>query len=225
MMMRGGGAFRGPMIGTGGFGGGRIMGMGGRPFINNGGFVRGGAFVGGRGGFVHGGNFVGRPFVRGGFVGGRGFVGPVRFFRPYYAFRPRTSLGFGFWAGYPFAYPYAYYYPSYYPSYSYSYPYAYSSVTPYDDSSSYSDNSIEAQPSQGDTGGLSFDVTPGTAQLFVDGSLVGTVGEFTPTTQPLGLAAGRHHVEVRAPGYHTMSFDVDIAAGQVIPYQGTLEQE
>jgi len=29
---------------------------------------------------------------------------------------------------------------------------------------------------------------------------------------------------VRAPGYHTLSFDVDIVAGQVIPYQGTLEQ-
>jgi hypothetical protein len=73
-------------------------------------------------------------------------------------------------------------------------------------------------------GGVSFDVTPASAELFVDGTLVGTVGEFTPTTQPLGLAAGRHHIEVRAPGYHTLNFDVDIVAGQVIPYQGTLEQ-
>ena len=36
--------------------------------------------------------------------------------------------------------------------------------------------------------------------------------------------AGRHHIEVRASGYQTMSFDVDIIAGQVIPYQGTMER-
>jgi hypothetical protein len=73
-------------------------------------------------------------------------------------------------------------------------------------------------------GGMSFEVTPSTAQLFVDGAMVGTVGQFTPTTQPLGVAAGRHHIEVRASGYRTMSFDVDIVAGQVIPYQGALER-
>ena len=73
-------------------------------------------------------------------------------------------------------------------------------------------------------GGLSFEITPNTAQLSVDGTLVGTVGQFTPTSQPLGLVAGRHHIEVRASGYQTMSFDVDITAGQVIPYQGTMER-
>jgi len=50
------------------------------------------------------------------------------------------------------------------------------------------------------------------------------VGQFTSTTQPLGLAAGRHHVQISAVGYRTMEFDVDVVAGQVIPYQGTLEQ-
>ena len=80
------------------------------------------------------------------------------------------------------------------------------------------------QPGQGNTGGLSFEITPGTAQLFVDGNAVGTVSQFTPASQPLGLPAGNHHVEIRAPGYQTMSFDVDIAAGQVIPYQGAMER-
>jgi len=50
------------------------------------------------------------------------------------------------------------------------------------------------------------------------------VGQFTPSTQPLGVPAGRHHVEVRNPGYQTMSFDVDIVAGEVIPYQGQMER-
>jgi hypothetical protein len=144
-------------------------------------------------------------------------VGPVHFFHPYYAFRPHLGLGFGLWAGYPFAYPYAFYSPYYY-SGAYVNPY-YESYAPVES------GSVDVQPpSQTNMGGVSFDVTPASAELFVDGTLVGTVGEFTPTTQPLGLAAGRHHIEVRAPGYHTLNFDVDIVAGQVIPYQGTLEQ-
>jgi hypothetical protein len=48
--------------------------------------------------------------------------------------------------------------------------------------------------------------------------------DITPSSQPLGLPAGRHHVEIRASGYRTMSFDVDIVAGQVVPYQGTLQR-
>jgi PEGA domain len=80
------------------------------------------------------------------------------------------------------------------------------------------------QQRQANMGGLSFEITPSTAQLFVDGALVGTVGQFTSTTQPLGLVAGRHQIEIRAPGYQTMSLDVDVIAGQVIPYQGALER-
>jgi hypothetical protein len=172
-------------------------------------------------------------------------VGPVRFFRPYYAFRPRLSLGFGLWAGYPFAYPYAYYDPFYspydygysapYPPYDYAYPAttypAYPPASGYPASapppaSSYPSeaDSIGVQPGQANTGGLSFEVTPSTAQVFVDGTYVGTVGQFTPTSQPLGLTPGRHQVEIRAPGYRTITFDPDVVAGQVIPYQGTMER-
>ena len=173
----------------------------------------------------------------------RGFasVAPVRFYRPYYAFRPRVSLGFGLWAGYPIAYSYAYYDPFYYTygypyAYAaYGYPYAVTGFPAYPSASTYPPStdpsaapgpqgSIGVQPDQASTGGLSFDITPNTAQVFVDGNYVGTVGQFTSTSQPLGVAAGRHRVEVRAPGYQTMSFDVDIIAGQVIPYQGTMER-
>ena len=222
------------------------------------------------GSFVRGSSSVrGGSFVRGG--GRYSIVAPARFYRPYYTFRPRLSLGFGLWAGYPLAYSSAYYdpfydpygyssygyssygYPSYgYPSYGYpatSYP-AYPPASGYPPPSNYPrsnyppsnyppsnyppsayppdrqgpQGSIGVQPSQPNTGGLSFEITPNTAQLFVDGASVGTVGQFTPTTQPLGLVAGRHRIEVRAPGYQTMSFDVDIIAGQVIPYQGALER-
>ena len=39
------------------------------------------------------------------------------------------------------------------------------------------------------------------------------------------LPAGHHHIEIRTPGYQTMSFDVDIAAGEVTPFQGMLERD
>jgi hypothetical protein len=40
-------------------------------------------------------------------------VAPVRFYQPYYTFRPRVSLGFGLWVGFPITYPsyYGYYDP------------------------------------------------------------------------------------------------------------------
>ncbi|MEP7304422.1 MAG: PEGA domain-containing protein [Acidobacteriota bacterium] len=196
--------------------------------------------------------------VRGGYYGRNGGVrysriAPTRFYRPYYSFRPRLSLGFGLWAGYPFAYSYGYYDPFYYPygyaspyssypPYAYGYPAAGYPANPpvntYPPSSNYPSsapqgspypaenpqNSIGVDSDQTNTGGLSFDISPASAELLIDGNLIGTVGQFTPTSQPLGLASGHHKVEVRASGYRTMSFDVDIVAGEVIPYQGTMER-
>jgi hypothetical protein len=85
-----------------------------------------------------GGVVVGRSVPR--VIGPRAVrVAPVRFFRPYYVFRPRLSLGFGLWAGFPITYPYSYGYydPYFYPggySYGYSNPYpspAYGYPSPY----------------------------------------------------------------------------------------------
>src|SRR6185369_10368303 len=46
---------------------------------------------------------------------GAGFVGgPAHFSRPYYAFQPHWNLGFGLWAGDPFAYLDAFYSPFFY---------------------------------------------------------------------------------------------------------------
>jgi hypothetical protein len=185
-------------------------------------------------------------------------VAPVRFYRPYYTFRPRLNLGFGLWLGYPVAYTsyYGYYNPYYgyynpYNAYPYGYPYPTQAYPPYPSPayppgaypppayppsayppsgsypqspyppSSYPQGSVAAQPSQ-PTGGMSFEITPADAQLYVDGQYVGTVGQFTPMSQPLGLTAGRHHVQISAPGYRTMELDANIIAGEVLPYQGTL---
>jgi hypothetical protein len=143
------------------------------------------------------------------YVGPRFTVAPRRFYRPYYVFRPRLSIGFGIWAGYPVTYYDPYYYPyDYYPYYS----------TP-----GYVPPAITVQPDQANMGGLSFSITPDTAEVWVDGNYFGAVGDYGPESQPLGLPAGRHHIELREPGYQVSSFDVDIVPGQVIPYQGQLE--
>ena len=178
-------------------------------------------------------------------------VAPVRFYRPYYAFRPRLRIGAGFFIGFPVAYSFGYYdpyyysaygypysaYPSYaYPSYGYpvpaypypaypapAYPYsqqaypqsAYPSVAP---------GTVVAQPGQANTGGASFEISPSNADVLVDGVSMGPASQFSPTTAPLGLTPGHHHFEIRAAGYQTITFDADIVAGQVTPFQGTLER-
>jgi hypothetical protein len=130
---------------------------------------------------------------------------PRRFYRPYYVFRPRLSIGFGIWAGYPVTYYDPYYYP-----YDY-YPQAGGAVT------------INPGPGQSNMGGVSFDISPDEAEIWVDGNYMGQVSDYTPSSQPLGLNPGRHHIELREPGYQVSSFDVDVVPGQVIPFQGTLQ--
>ena len=183
--------------------------------------------------------------------GSYSYRAPVHFYRPYYAFRPRYSIGFGLWIGYPVPYASAYYDPFYYgyaypstayPSTVYPYPayppssYPPSTYPPQDNypPSSYpqsgyppsaaNPNAIGVQPGQANTGGLSFDITPADAAILVDGNYAGTVGQYTENSQPLGLPAGRHRIEIQAPGFRTITFDADIVAGQVLPYQGTMER-
>jgi hypothetical protein len=180
---------------------------------------------------------------------GVGFgVPPARFYRPYYAFRPRVNIGYGgsrFFVGFPVAYTGSYYYNPYYysgyaspypaysayPAYGYrapvtsypTYPYA-TQAYPQSTYPSAAPGSVFVQPGQTNTGGASFEMTPNTAEVVVDGISMGQAGQFTPMTEPLGLAPGHHHFEIRAPGYRTITFDADIIAGQVTPFQGTMER-
>ena len=75
----------------------------------------------------------------------------------------------------------------------------------------------------GSYGGVTFDIQPSNAAVYVDGKYIGTVTEFNPQQPPLSLTLGRHHVDIRAEGYQTLSFDVDVVAGQVTPYQGAMQ--
>lgn len=134
----------------------------------------------------------------------RRYVSPYRYsarplyrpLSPYYAFRPRVRLGLGIYIGYPVSFP------SWYDPYV---PGAYSAYRP---GAAY--------------GGVSFDIRPYDAELFVDGEYVGRVNDFSPLEPPLTLTAGTHHIDVEAYGYAPLSFDITVVPRQVIPYQGTL---
>ena len=162
------------------------------------------------------GGFDNRGFDRGRIVTGRPYYGYSRpyYSRPYYSFRPRFSLGFGLWLGYPVTYPYDVYgypYPSTYPYPDASYP--------------YSSGSVNVAPRTNPaSGGLSFEISPATAEVYVDGEYAGVVSDFTPNMPPLGLTPGRHRIEVRENGFETMAFDANIVAGQVLPFQGTMQR-
>jgi hypothetical protein len=131
--------------------------------------------------------------------------GPRSYYRPY-VFRPRFSIGFGIFAGYPVPYTYSYPYPV--PVYGYGAPRSEVLITP--GTTAY--------------GGVALEITPYDADVFVDGQYAGKVQDFDGTTQPLTLAAGTHRIEIQAPGYQPMTVDVGIQAGQVIPYRGDLQQ-
>ena len=73
-------------------------------------------------------------------------------------------------------------------------------------------------------GGVSFDIRPASAQVYVDGTFAGLVEDFDGASEPLLLAPGTHYVEIRLAGYRTATFDVTVAPSEVIPYQGILER-
>jgi PEGA domain-containing protein len=136
---------------------------------------------------------------------------------PYYRYYyPGYAFGLGF---YDFGWYDPYYYGGYYPG-GYSgggygggyggggYPGGDSSGT-----SSYG---------RGPSGSLRLKIKPRDGQVYIDGYLVGVVDDFDGMFQKLGIDAGGHRVEIRAPGHETISFDVLITPGETVTYKGEL---
>jgi PEGA domain len=71
---------------------------------------------------------------------------------------------------------------------------------------------------------LRFDVTPESAQVFVDSFYVGTIADIE-AQRVLALAAGPHRIELRAAGYQTVTFDVRINPNDTVVYRARLERE
>jgi hypothetical protein len=151
-------------------------------------------------------------------------------------FKPRSNIGFGVVVGYPVIYPYAYPYDPFSPTPGYSSyrvappaPNTYSNVDSLPATSSIVTpaSSLPATIScqaSAPCGGVSFDINPANAQVYVDGVFAGLVEDFDGASEPLLLAPGTHYVEIRLAGFRTATFDVIIAPGEITPYQGTLER-
>jgi len=120
----------------------------------------------------------------------------TRFSSSWFSFRPYSRLSVGLTMGYPVLFP-TWYDPYVVGSKSYTRP-----SMPY--------------------GGVSFDVEPRDADLWVDGEYMGPVSDYTSYDPPLTLVAGRHHIELALNDDRALEFDITVVAGQVIPYQGTI---
>ena len=71
-------------------------------------------------------------------------------------------------------------------------------------------------------GALRLKVKPRDAPVYVDGYYVGLVDDFDGVFQRLHIEAGPHRIEISAPGYEPLTFDVRIEPDQTLTYHGEL---
>ncbi|HEY2150861.1 MAG TPA: hypothetical protein VGH34_08640 [Vicinamibacterales bacterium] len=72
------------------------------------------------------------------------------------------------------------------------------------------------------TGGLRLEVTPKTAQVFVDGYYAGVVDDFDGHFQHLDLTPGGHAIDVRADGFAPLTFNAYAQPDHTTDYKGAL---
>jgi hypothetical protein len=72
------------------------------------------------------------------------------------------------------------------------------------------------------TGELRLDVSPKHAEVYVDGYFAGIVDDFDGIFQALRLEEGPYRIEIVAPGYEPIEFDVRIQPGRKITYRQDL---
>jgi hypothetical protein len=75
-----------------------------------------------------------------------------------------------------------------------------------------------------DEGALRLKIKPREAEVYVDGYYVGIVDEFDGIFQRLHIDSGPHRIEVRAPGFETLTFDVRISPDHSTTYQGEMKR-
>jgi len=71
-------------------------------------------------------------------------------------------------------------------------------------------------------GGVQLALEPRRAQVFVDGLYAGLVDDFAGYYRHLPLPAGNHRIEVFAPGYQPLIFDVTVVPDRTITYRQSL---
>jgi hypothetical protein len=86
------------------------------------------------------------------------------------------------------------------------------------------DRSYDERARSGETGYLRLHIEPGTAEVYVDGLYTGTGDDFSPLSVGRALEMGPHRVEIRAPGFESVTFDVRILPNEMITYRRTLQR-
>jgi PEGA domain len=129
-------------------------------------------------------------------------------------YSPWLFSGFGF-------YNFLYYDPFWWDDWGYPYGYAYG-YDAYGDPALYGAADAYSDEPQG-RGGLKLKVEPKDAEVYVDGYYMGSVDDFNGVFQRMDLEVGPHHVEIRAPGYRTVAFDVRIELNDTVTYRGDLQ--
>jgi hypothetical protein len=135
-----------------------------------------------------------------------------RVYNNYYYYYPRRWYPYGYGAfgglGYFYYDPYTWY--SYDPYWSRPHHYNYySGYRRYDDY-------------YYDSGELRLQVHPRHAEVYVDGYFAGHVDDFDGVFQGLRLEEGPYRIEIVAPGYETLEFEVRILPGRKTTYRGEL---
>ena len=148
----------------------------------------------------------------GGRDGSRVYTSRGRVYNNYYYYYPRRWYPYGYGAfgglGYFYYDPYTWY--SYDPYWSRPHRYHY-----YSSSRQYGDYYY-------DTGELRLQVHPRHAEVYVDGYFAGHVDDFDGMFQGLRLEEGPYKIEIVAPGYETLVFDVRIIPGRKTSFRGEL---
>lgn len=124
--------------------------------------------------------------------------------RRYYPYSYGASYGFGaFGLGYFYYDPYTwrgnswgFYGPAAYPYLGYGYGY--------------------------DIGHLRLQVRPRDAEVYIDGYYAGIVDDFDGRLQGLALESGGYSVEIVAPEFEPLTFDIRITPGRTTTYRGDL---
>ena len=149
-----------------------------------------------------------RPQAQRGGNGGRNIYVAPPVYNYYYSPRRYYPYGYGaFGLGYFYYDPYTWYPPSYYGgSYGGGY---------YD---GYNNGYYV------DRGEIRLDVSPRFADVYVDGYYAGRVDDFDGLFQALRIESGAHHIQIVAPGYLPLDFDVRLNPGQKITYRGDLRR-
>jgi hypothetical protein len=134
-----------------------------------------------------------------------------------YYYYPRRSYPYGYGAfglGYFYYDPFAWSSRNYYSGGVYHGPGYYGSGGYYGGGSYYGQGYA--------VGYLRLRVSPRHAQVFVDGYYAGVVDDYDGIVQSMTLEDGPYHIEIVAPGFAPLEFDVRILPGQKITYRGDL---